>query len=534
MSFRRLIPQIFALLLCSAIVATAQGVPQAFNYQGIARDASGEVLAGQTMTVRASIIDGGSSTALYTETHAVTTNAFGLFTLAIGSGTPVTGSFAAIDWSAGIREIGIEIDLGAGFVDLGGSQLLSVPYALMAGSASGGDVALGDLTDVSVNAPSVGNALVFDGTDWTAGTVSAALQLPYADTLSSDQLTPLFSLTQTGGGTVVDIAQLNNIAVTPALSVRSSGQSPTLLAVNSNTNNVAGSFLATNRNHTAPALYAQTDGVGNAGSFFINNTNSDSAAVRGVTIGTGAGIYGQSTANGVAYGVYGTALGECIVDQNGVTRYCPTGVFGESSRGPGVYGYNIEFGPGVQAYSEKGKLFLGLGPSAVNSFPDQEFWVDNEGATYARGGLRTPGTYHSTLGASAARIATSDTGLKEGDVVAVTSGGAFVESRGANDSSVVGVAVTQAALLTGISFNDDGEPTNLNGSIGLAVSGIVTLNVSAENGTVVPGDLLVAASLAGYAMKAPADPAAGTVVAKAVTGYAGSTEGTIQAIIMLR
>lgn len=534
MSFRRLIPHIFALFLCGAIASTAQGVPQAFNYQGVARDASGEVLANQAMTVRASIIDGGSSAVLYTETHAVTTNTFGLFTLAIGTGTPVSGTFAAVDWSAGIRELGVALDLGAGFVDLGSSRLLSVPYALAAGSAGAGNIALDDLTNVSVGAPRAGDALVYNGSEWIAGTVAAALQLPYADTLASDQLTPLLSLTQTGGGTVLNINQTSGIAVTPAVSVRSAGQAPAILGVTTNTTNAAGRFLATNRNHIAPALYAQSDGVGNAGSFFINNTNSDSAAVRGVTVGTGAGVYGQSTANGRAYGLFGTALGECIVDQNGVTRFCPAGVFGESRRGPGVYGFNTDSGPGVQAFSEKGKLFLGLGPSTVNSFPDQEFWVDNEGATFARGGLRTPGTYHSTLPASAARIATSDTGLKEGDVVSVTTGGAFVESRGANDTTVVGIAVRNAALMTGISFNDLGEPTNLNGSIGLAVSGIVTVNVSAENGTIVPGNLLVAASLAGHAMRAPADPAVGTVVAKAVTGYAGSTEGTIQAIIMLR
>ena len=39
-------------------------------------------------------------TAVYVETQTPTTNASGLLSIAIGTGTPVNGTFATIDWSA--------------------------------------------------------------------------------------------------------------------------------------------------------------------------------------------------------------------------------------------------------------------------------------------------------------------------------------------------------------------------------------------------------------------------------------------------
>ncbi|MDB9721242.1 DUF1566 domain-containing protein, partial [Winogradskyella sp.] len=58
-------------------------------------------------------------------------------TLEIGTGTPVTGTFAAIDWATGPYFIKTEIDPtgGTSYTITGTSQLLSVPYALHAKTA---------------------------------------------------------------------------------------------------------------------------------------------------------------------------------------------------------------------------------------------------------------------------------------------------------------------------------------------------------------------------------------------------------------
>lgn len=113
-------------------------VPQKMNYQAVARNASGNEITNQSVSVRLSVLDGGPSAAsVFTETHSVTTNAFGLFTLEIGNGTTTSGSFAAINWSTGSKFLKVEIDPAGGtnYSDLGATELLSVPYALYAASA---------------------------------------------------------------------------------------------------------------------------------------------------------------------------------------------------------------------------------------------------------------------------------------------------------------------------------------------------------------------------------------------------------------
>ncbi len=121
-------------LLFSNILLRAQA-PQAFDFQGIARDASGQVLADQPIALRMSIIAGSpGGTVAYQETHTVTTSPFGLFTIAIGAGTPTQGSFPAVGWGASSHFIQVEMDAtgGSAFTDMGTTQLLSVPYALHA------------------------------------------------------------------------------------------------------------------------------------------------------------------------------------------------------------------------------------------------------------------------------------------------------------------------------------------------------------------------------------------------------------------
>ena len=75
-------------------------------------------------------------TPVFVETHATNTNANGLVTIEIGSGTFVSGiAFETIDWSTGIYSIKTETDPTGGTnytLIIGTSQLLSVPYALYA------------------------------------------------------------------------------------------------------------------------------------------------------------------------------------------------------------------------------------------------------------------------------------------------------------------------------------------------------------------------------------------------------------------
>lgn len=108
------------------------------SYQSVIRKTDGTLLVNTLVGIKISILQGtAGGTAVYAETQTPTTNANGLATLAIGGGTPVTGTFAGIDWSTGTYFIKTETDPvgGTNYTISGTSQLLSVPYALYAGSS---------------------------------------------------------------------------------------------------------------------------------------------------------------------------------------------------------------------------------------------------------------------------------------------------------------------------------------------------------------------------------------------------------------
>lgn len=128
------------LFLLFAAFSFAQA-PQAVNYQGVARDVQGNPITNQALGVQFAIHQGTPTGAVvYRENHFPSTNAFGLYTAAIGAGTPVTGTFSAISWANGpyYLEIGIDITGGSNFVQAGVSQLISVPYALYAETSGNG------------------------------------------------------------------------------------------------------------------------------------------------------------------------------------------------------------------------------------------------------------------------------------------------------------------------------------------------------------------------------------------------------------
>ena len=130
--------RISTLLIVLSVVFFSQAqVPQAFNYQAVARDPQGAPIANRQVSVRFTILDG--STAVYKEAHNLTTNQFGLFTAQVGRGTHLWGNFSNIYWAQGAKALRVEIDPNGGtnYTDLGDNQLLSVPYALYAGNGSG-------------------------------------------------------------------------------------------------------------------------------------------------------------------------------------------------------------------------------------------------------------------------------------------------------------------------------------------------------------------------------------------------------------
>jgi hypothetical protein len=128
---------IFVLILSGVCFAQ----PEKLNYQAVARNTSGNIVSNQNISVRFSIRRGSASGPIqYQETHSVTTNQFGLFTAAIGGGTVISGNFSNIGWGDDDMFLEVEMDAsgGSNYTSMGTSQLLSVPYALLAKKVQGG------------------------------------------------------------------------------------------------------------------------------------------------------------------------------------------------------------------------------------------------------------------------------------------------------------------------------------------------------------------------------------------------------------
>ncbi len=129
------------LLLFVVTVFTVSSVyaqPQLMNYQGVARDQAGQVISNQQISLKISILTGSSDGAVeYSEMHTVTTSAFGVFSLHIGAGVPLTGNFSEITWASENHYAKVEMDIngGSNFKEMGVTQLLSVPYAFHAQTA---------------------------------------------------------------------------------------------------------------------------------------------------------------------------------------------------------------------------------------------------------------------------------------------------------------------------------------------------------------------------------------------------------------
>lgn len=126
------------LLLTISVFAQA---PQKMSYQAVIRNSSNTLITSTPVGMRISILQGSSTgTAVYVETQTPSTNANGLVSLEIGTGTIVTGTFAGINWATGPYFIKTETDPtgGTAYTIVGTSQLMSVPYALFSANAGVG------------------------------------------------------------------------------------------------------------------------------------------------------------------------------------------------------------------------------------------------------------------------------------------------------------------------------------------------------------------------------------------------------------
>ncbi len=164
---------LITILLSFSFYLLSSQVPQGFNYQALALDESGNPLASATLSVRIGVTrDAAGTDYVWEERHDnIMTNPSGMFTLVFGNPLAVktagsTPAFSAIDWSAIPLYLRTWIYYNSTWHNMGGAQLWSVPYAMIAGSTPldryftfhGDTIVLGN--SMSIGSENAGNALL--------------------------------------------------------------------------------------------------------------------------------------------------------------------------------------------------------------------------------------------------------------------------------------------------------------------------------------------------------------------------------------
>ena len=129
---------VFFILAVNPKPTAMSQIPQGFNYQAVAHNSAGAPVMNATIQVKAGILsDTIAPGIVWEELHStVKTNAYGVFSLVIGSGTKQAGSaqnFSDIDWSKSPLFLKIQINYQGAWKAMGHSKLWSVPYAMASG-----------------------------------------------------------------------------------------------------------------------------------------------------------------------------------------------------------------------------------------------------------------------------------------------------------------------------------------------------------------------------------------------------------------
>ena len=180
------------LFIFTSVVLKAQS-PQKINFQSIVRNTSGVIVSNKSVKFKITILsDSTKGNPVYSETHLKTTDAIGLVSLQIGSGTVSSGVFSSLNWGNASHFIKLEADFTGGntYVTLGTQELMSVPYAMYAAKT---DTASLNLTNRFAEKAPINNPS-FTGT--VGGITKAMVGLGSVDN-TSDANKPVSSATQT-------------------------------------------------------------------------------------------------------------------------------------------------------------------------------------------------------------------------------------------------------------------------------------------------------------------------------------------------
>jgi hypothetical protein len=127
------------------------------NYQAVIRNSSGTIIANQSIGIRIKILQGSANgSTVYNETFTPTSNAYGMVSLQIGTGSVISGNFSSIDWGNNSYYVETAADVlgGSNYSVISTTQFVSVPYALYAKTSGSNYVDNSNNISIGSNNPS--------------------------------------------------------------------------------------------------------------------------------------------------------------------------------------------------------------------------------------------------------------------------------------------------------------------------------------------------------------------------------------------
>jgi hypothetical protein len=263
-----------------------------------------------------------------------------------------------------------------------------------------------------------------------------------------------------------------------------------------------------NNSSGGTSLYAENSSGGDA-LHTLNNSSGDS--IYAVNNGSGNAIHA------VGHGAGNTNAALRVENANGVAAYLTSNTGNPTleidKTNPGGAAIDLQlFNPG----NEDPAMFI----KGYDQNVTLQFLISTLGIVMAHG--------YITMASDMAEMLLAEDGLEAGDVLAIGADGKLMLTTAPYQTSVAGIYSTNPGFTGGHPL--EGETP---GKIPLAVVGVVPVKVSAENGAIQPGDLLVSSSTPGYAMRAGDNPPQGTVIGKALEALEEGL-GVIQVLATLQ
>lgn len=396
-----------------------------------------------------------------------------------------------------------------------------------------GSVTTAKIADGSVTSSKLGATLsptVIAGVAATLGSNtfsgSQIVQGTIESTITSDTNNTIIARNMASTGTATALRAESSSTVGAAISAMALALTGNAVAINAKTASPQGKAVygeassSTGINFGVRGLSRSSQGIGVQGE--TTSSQGTNYGVVGVTVAdnNSAGVYAQSNATVTATTNY--ALLARNQGNNGV------GVFGyaTSLSGPtfGVYG-RVDSASGIAG------MFMSSAATgtviAANNASRRIFRVDTTGTVYALGSFSPGGADYAE---SVAIRGTRDE-YQPGDVLVIDpdSDRRFAISTKPYSTRVAGIVSTKPGIVGSTHpLTDDVD------EVPLAMVGIVPCRVSAENGPIRRGDLLVTSSTPGYAMRGTdRSLMTGAIVGKALQNLESGT-GVVEILVSLQ